>query len=106
MPSADVQSGFVAGVPGVQPWVPQPQGPGGARTMHCQGGTPCANGQLDPTACSTAGLLFQTQATAAGVGRSLCFDRDSQIKAFVVRRQVMAKGNYTHLSAPPVIATN
>lgn len=54
----------------------------------------------------TAGLLFQTQATAAGVGRSLCFARDSQIKAFVLCRHVMAKGNYTHLSALPLIATN
>lgn len=54
----------------------------------------------------TAGLLSQTQATAAGAGRSLCFDRDSQIKASVLCRHVMAKGNYTHLSALPLIATN
>lgn len=62
----------------------------------------CADGQLEPAL--TAGLLLQTQATAAGLGRSLCFDRDSQIKAFVLRRHVMAKGNYTHLSALPLIA--
>ena len=54
----------------------------------------------------TAGLLFQTHRSLAEVDRSLCFGSDSQVEAYVLLRQAMAKGNYIHLSILDLITTN
>lgn len=105
-PSADVQSGCAAGVPGAQPQVLLPHSSGGDRDHACQGETPVCRWAAGPYSLLGQQDFCSRQPTAAGVGRSLCFDRDSQIKAFVLRRHVMGKGNYTHLSALCLTATN
>lgn len=77
----------------------------GVKPLSADGGDPSC--QLNPTACfDSRTFVPDTQVTVAGVDRSLCFGRDSQIKAYVLLGRAIAKGNYVHLSIPDLITTN
>lgn len=64
----------------------QPHGSGGGQNVFAMVEIPTVN----PTACFNSRTFApNTLVTVAGVDRSLCFGRDSQIKAYVLLRQAI-----------------